>query len=195
MWQRIMGFNTNQAEDRRFMRYCLLNVLILLCRKIEPHFIDAMVFVCIHSYSAQAYRDNGRIAIDSQELAQALWMNAGIRDIMNSVKFEGKEALGLNSNIRFYRYGKGQRFGRHVDDSVEVSPNGVTKYTLLIYLSDVVGGETVFYNHRGRKVVAVCPKPGRVLLHRHGNECLEHEALPVVEGTKYVLRSDVIFPS
>jgi predicted 2-oxoglutarate/Fe(II)-dependent dioxygenase YbiX len=154
-----------------------------------------MVSVCIHSHSAQAYRDNGRIAIDSQELARALWMNAGIRDIMNSVKLGCNEALGLNSNIRFYRYGKGQRFGRHVDESVEAFPDGVTKYTLLIYLSDLMGGETVFYNHRGRQVVAVCPKPGRVLLHRHGDECLEHEALPVVEGTKYVLRSDVIFPS
>lgn len=31
------------------------------------------------------------------------------------------------------------------------------------------------------------------LLHRHGEECLEHEALPVQKGLKYILRSDVVF--
>ena len=132
--------------------------------------------------------------MDSQELARALWVNAGIKDIVSWEHFENQEALGLNSNIRFYRYERGQRFGRHIDERVETI-DGMSKYTLLIYLSDVTGGETVFYSHRGRQLVSVNPKPGRVLLHRHGDDCLEHEALPVVQGIKYVLRSDVIFTS
>lgn len=45
-----------------------------------------------------------------------------------------------------YRYTKGQRFGRHIDESAEVSPGQWTAYTLLIYLSGgLAGGETVFY--------------------------------------------------
>jgi hypothetical protein len=32
-----------------------------------------------------------------------------------------------------------------------------------------------------------------MLLHVHGDHCLEHEADPVVDGTKYVLRTDIVF--
>lgn len=37
------------------------------------------------------------------------------------------------------------------------------------------------------------PQPGLALLHRHGDECMEHEAAAVTAGIKYVLRSDVVF--
>lgn len=33
------------------------------------------------------------------------------------------------------RYVQGQKFGKHIDDSVEVAPGQITLYTLLIYLS------------------------------------------------------------
>lgn len=33
------------------------------------------------------------------------------------------------------RYSVGQKFGKHIDDSVEVAPGQVTGYTLLVYLS------------------------------------------------------------
>lgn len=44
-----------------------------------------------------------------------------------------------------YRYSKGQRFGRHIDESNELGGGTYTQYTLLIYLSSCGGGETVFY--------------------------------------------------
>lgn len=44
------------------------------------------------------------------------------------------------------RYTKGQHFGRHIDETVELGGGGVTGYTLLIYLSGgLAGGETMFY--------------------------------------------------
>ena len=62
------------------------------------------------------------------------------------------------------RYGPGQSFGKHVDDSVEIGNGVYTEYTLLIYLTGagtplakskqkgaangspgLVGGETIFY--------------------------------------------------
>ncbi len=144
------------------------------------------------------------------------------------------------------RYGPGQCFGKHVDESVELGDGQSTAYTLLIYLSGsgamseqpssaavgssngkagsqargrtrqaskqgpqqqqqqqqqagdpsklpLVGGETVFYGPRGREVARVAPKAGLALLHRHGDECLEHEGAAVQAGLKYVLRSDVVF--
>jgi len=98
---------------------------------------------------------------------------------------------------------------------------GVTGYTVLIYLSGgggggggkqeaaasptdrvvvpradqrFLGGETKFY--RGSRLVAsVAPVAGKALCHLHGyDRCLEHEAAAVASaGTKYVLRSDVVF--
>ena len=46
---------------------------------------------------------------------------------------------------------------------------------------------------RSREVARVVPEMGMALLHRHGKDCLEHEALPVQRGAKYILRSDVAF--
>lgn len=54
------------------------------------------------------------------------------------------------------------------------------------------GGETIFYDRR-RVVASVSPIAGMALCHRHGHECLEHEAVAVAAGVKYVLRSDVVF--
>jgi hypothetical protein len=46
---------------------------------------------------------------------------------------------------------------------------------------------------RNRKLASVTPQPGLALLHKHGDYCLEHEGVAVTAGTKYVLRSDVVF--
>ena len=67
-----------------------------------------------------------------------------------------------------YRYTEGQRFGRHIDESVDLGDGSKTYYTLLIYLSGkgsakdssgqaLVGGETVFYDQRGGVVAEVLP--------------------------------------
>lgn len=142
----------------------------------------------------EAFRDNDRIGFQDAALAQQLWTGTGLEDVLDGVRLGGRRAVGLNPNIRVYRYAKGQRFGRHVDESCLVeSPRGETQYTLLVYLSGVVGGETVFYDDRGRRVAAVAPAPGLALLHRHGDYCLEHEGAAVRDGTKYVLRSDVVY--
>lgn len=47
--------------------------------------------------------------------------------------------------------------------------------------------------HRGKHVASVVPEAGLALLHLHGDDCLEHEAMEVRRGTKYILRSDVVF--
>jgi hypothetical protein len=56
--------------------------------------------------------------------------------------------VGLNPNIRIYRYQPGQKFGRHIDESNELGGKRYTQYTLLIYLSHCGGGQTVFYGER-----------------------------------------------
>ncbi|KAG0268328.1 hypothetical protein BGZ95_002507 [Linnemannia exigua] len=41
--------------------------------------------------------------------------------------------------------------------------------------------------------VAVKPERGLLLVHKHGDECMLHEALIVQRGFKYVLRTDVVY--
>lgn len=72
-----------------------------------------------------------------------------------------------------------------------------TTWTLLIYLSTCAGGETVFYpeptrSNRKPEPVSVAPEMGMALLHRHGDQCLLHEGKEVLQGEKWVLRSDLV---
>lgn len=159
----------------------------------------------------EAYRDNDRISVNDPVLADALWAS-GLRQLFSDIKIRGKSAFGLNPNIRFYRYKVGQRFGRHIDESVHLEDGKRTHYTLLIYLSGgvakgkndrknvkdsssepLVGGETVFYCSRNSVVAEVAPTEGMALLHIHGDKCMLHEARNVSKGVKYVFRSDVAF--
>ncbi|XP_061347481.1 uncharacterized protein LOC133292964 [Gastrolobium bilobum] len=163
----------------------------------------------------EAYRDNDRISVNDAVLADAIW-ESGLSKLFSDIRIRGKAAVGLNPNIRFYRYKVGQRFGRHIDESVDLGDGKHTYYTLLVYLSGgpgelkskpkndssnptdssfdpLVGGETVFYGPRNSTVAEVAPTEGMALLHLHGDKCLLHEARNVTKGVKYVLRSDVVF--
>jgi len=158
----------------------------------------------------EADRSCGRIAFDDPELARALWERCGLCEAASPVLASPRPQrrghsnkpsppLGLHANIRFYRYSEGDLFGPHVDQSVRVGADARTLYTLLVYLgcdAGLQGGETVFYDVSGRKVVcSVTPRAGRALVHRHGDECLVHEGRPILSGVKYVLRSDIVFSS
>ncbi|PIA49725.1 hypothetical protein AQUCO_01300463v1 [Aquilegia coerulea] len=149
----------------------------------------------------EAYRDNHRIAVDDPVLASTIW-ESGLKKVFADIEIRGKVAVGLNPNIRFYRYNVGQRFGRHIDESVDLGDGSQTYYTLLIYLSggskgesgeSLVGGETVFYGSRRGVVAEVAPVEGMALLHIHGDKCMLHEARNVSKGVKYIFRSDVAF--
>ncbi len=51
----------------------------------------------------EAFRDNERLAVSDPSLAQKLW-NAGLEKLFKDITIEGKLPVGLNPNIRFYRY-------------------------------------------------------------------------------------------
>jgi hypothetical protein len=62
-----------------------------------------------------------------------------------------------------------------------------------------MGGETVFYQEPPKKKSKESPKDpvvvslevGMALLHRHGADCMLHEGREVLEGEKWVIRSDL----
>ncbi|KAL1504886.1 hypothetical protein AB1Y20_008656 [Prymnesium parvum] len=142
-----------------------------------------------------AHRDNGRIALPSEQIAQAIFERLTSAGVVPSVA-EGRRACACNPLIRLYKYVEGQRFGRHVDQSNHLADGSVTLFTVLLYLNgDFEGGETVFYESHWADHVAYrfAPKMGSVLVHAHGDRCLTHEGAAVSRGTKYLLRTDVAY--
>ncbi|KZT26274.1 hypothetical protein NEOLEDRAFT_1241144 [Neolentinus lepideus HHB14362 ss-1] len=157
----------------------------------------------------EAERVNYRISITSQQFAQDLYdaISPHLPQFpYPSFDRRAREGISrpihsLNSNIRLYKYTANQYFGPHYDDSVQDPQTGAkSEWTLLVYLSgvedSVEGGETLFYKEqKGKPTQTVVPplNRGTALLHRHGQECMLHEGSPVRKGTKYVLRSDLMF--
>jgi hypothetical protein len=125
----------------------------------------------------------------------------------------GSEAVGINPRWRAFRYGEQGIYRPHVDGSwtcAGETPDGTytndvrsdrrSKLTFLMYLNDgFTGGETTFYipsssTTGGLIKKAVNPLRGAALVFPQGNiASLVHEGSQVLEGTKYVIRSDVIY--
>lgn len=154
----------------------------------------------------EAVRINDRFQVNDAVFANHLWNNTALYELISKDGAQkwGGDVLGLNSNIRVYRYRPGHCFHQHYDESNSIlfGPEQIparTTWTLLIYLSTCGGGETVFYpegsGRRGEKVpdpVSVEPAVGLGLLHRHGEDCLLHEGKQVSSGEKWILRSDLV---
>ena len=95
---------------------------------------------------------------------------------------------GLNERLRFYRYRSGQRFTPHMDHWYRPNERQITLHTALVYFNDgFEGGETRFQEQLEAVVV---PRAGSAAIFQHK---LRHEGCPVRRGTKYALRTDVIY--
>ena len=135
-----------------------------------------------------AFRECYRCAWNDTAVAQTVFQLLRASTLLGPLLPAG--AVNCNPNIRLYKYTKGMKFGKHIDESVTVPGMGTTRFTMLIYLSSCRGGATRFEGD-----LAFVPEQGTLLIHAHGNECLEHEADPVLEGIKYVLRTDLVYES
>ena len=145
-----------------------------------------------------AHRECYRIQRDDTRIGQAIFDRLSESGLLACIE-QGLSyphacyrPVACNPNIRLYQYGKNMRFSKHVDGSNE-TPLGQTEITLLVYLSECEGGVTRFWRDTANDSFAFAPQVGAILLHVHGERCLEHEADPVLAGTKYVLRSDVCY--
>lgn len=127
----------------------------------------------------------------------------------------GKKVRGINRRFRVYRYVPGAEYRCHIDGAwppsgidpvtdayqYDSSPSNARQsslYTFLIYLNDdFKGGETTFFIPSVKDGVInaypVKPIMGSVAVFPHGEAqgALLHEGTGVVEGAKYVIRTDV----
>jgi predicted 2-oxoglutarate/Fe(II)-dependent dioxygenase YbiX len=132
---------------------------------------------------APSIRNNERLMVDDPALAATLF--ARVRDAVPA-RMSGRERAGLNERLRFYRYGRGQRFAPHYDGFFERGAER-SLLTVLVYLNDDFDGGATAFPELSRTVV---PRTGMALFFQHH---LLHEGCPVERGRKYVLRSDVMF--
>ena len=133
--------------------------------------------------------------------------------------YDGKAALGINARFRFYRYGVGDFFKPHIDGAwpgsrvvdeqliTNAYPDRWSQMTFLILLSeDFDGGATQFWvdkensglpaRHESRaNKVDIRTPAGSVLCFPHGHHPLHclHSSEPIRSGTKYIIRTDVLF--
>jgi len=54
--------------------------------------------------AVQAYRDNYRLAFDDAEQAAQLWSVSGLAPLCAGLEADGRRAVGLNPNLRLYKW-------------------------------------------------------------------------------------------
>jgi len=94
---------------------------------------------------------------------------------------------GIFLPLRIYRYEVGQHFGLHQDQSYVGEHGTLSLLTLMVYLNERFSGGETDFPEQDKTIV---PKTGTALLFQHK---LLHAGRAVTEGTKYVLRSDVLY--
>lgn len=142
-------------------------------------------------------RRSSRCIIDSSELADIIWERiiAYVPERWPPREYgttepSSQQVMGLNERLRFLMYHVGDFFGQHTDGCYVRENGDASHITLLLYLNDDYrGGCTTMYNTSGR-AFEVQPKPGTIVIHDHR---ILHESPPLVEGTKHVIRTDIMY--
>lgn len=165
-------------------------------------------------------RDCGRIIHESQPLADALLARIlphippAVATLSNAPDITGQaaavnnetwEIARLDSALRFLRYEPGQYFSPHCDGHyVGKDGDRAEKSFLTVHLylngggqgdgEEIEGGATRFgidFENPKEDKVDIDPKQGSVLIFQQRD--MYHEGVEVRRGTKYTLRTDVIY--
>jgi predicted 2-oxoglutarate/Fe(II)-dependent dioxygenase YbiX len=157
---------------------------------------EAQGFSATGALYPSTYRDNDRLVRDDARLAAALFeclRPALPRQLV--VDGVAWRLAGLNSRFRWCRYRGGQRFCVHRDGAYVPHAGARSLLTCQLYLNDAAsfeGGRTRFYAARDGSAIfgAITPEVGAAIVFDHD---LWHDGEPVTAGTKYVMRTDVMY--
>lgn len=167
----------------------------LRCDELIAHaervgFEEATVNMAGGNIRRENLRNNDRVISDDTDLSAQMWALAKPHV---PARFKGRTAVGLNERLRFYRYDPGQKFDWHQDGYFERENGERSQFTFMVYLNDgYSGGGTSFVDPYGRMFdpFTVVPSRGSALFFYHQ---LDHRGDELIEGRKYVLRSDVMY--
>ncbi|ARU56783.1 2OG-Fe(II) superfamily oxygenase [Oleiphilus messinensis] len=154
---------------------------VFVARSESAGYEDSFIISGGKPILAREIRNNKRVIIDDPDLAQDMWLRLKSQ---LTLTIQGWQPVGLNERFRFYRYEPRQLFRLHKDFPYE---SGALRsfLSLIIYLNDgFEGGETDFRDFK------IPPQTGRAAIFKHE---LLHEGCAVLSGTKYAVRTDVMF--
>lgn len=201
--------------------YQLLDVLSLdECRRLIE-LSESLGYLADAAVSLpRSVRHNDNVVWVTDEKTDGLiWQRVAPLVARNLELYGDRQPLGLNARFRFYRYGEHDFFGFHTDGAwpgsrvidgdlvVNAYPDRYSLQTFLIFLNDDFdGGATRFLvnaddpskpaDRRGRIAeIDVRTPAGGALCFPHGPHPLHciHSSEPITRGTKYIIRTDVLF--
>eukprot|EP00933_Yihiella_yeosuensis_P001832 TRINITY_DN10301_c0_g1_i1.p1 TRINITY_DN10301_c0_g1~~TRINITY_DN10301_c0_g1_i1.p1 ORF type:complete len:703 (+),score=169.55 TRINITY_DN10301_c0_g1_i1:30-2111(+) len=134
-------------------------------------------------------------------------------------KLQGDDLVGINRRWRIYRYQAGNLYRKHLDGAwpasgIKVDAKGNQEYvydaygggtrsrfTFIVYLNDDFEGgcTTFFFPKEGKEGTLesrpIRPRIGSASVFPHGDTGIPllHEGSSVTNGTKYLLRTDVVY--
>jgi prolyl 4-hydroxylase len=172
----------------------------------SPHFCERVIAdarqlgfqaATVNNYGEQKtmthIRNNERLEWDNPVLARQIEaaIQGAAADAFPYV-IEDQSFVQANSHLRVYRYEPGQYFKPHRDG--HEFRNGFESWvTVLCYLNDTAGGETILMPRSVRYPddwITITPQVGDVLLFLHD---FVHEGRPVVSGEKFALRTELFY--
>jgi len=143
---------------------------------------DATIDAGMGQRVVKSVRNNKRVMYVDSDLASDIWTNLSQ---FVPQRIGNSNVVGLNEMFRFYRYNPEEEFKRHRDQSFIRNNQESSYYTFMIYLNDnFEGGETTFADK------TIQPLTGMALIFLHS---LEHAGSLIKKGTKYVLRTDIMY--
>lgn len=205
-----------QVRDVNLPRTCSFNNPFALCRVIDNVLTPQECQAIIARATAKGFerallnigggrqiyapdtRNSERVIIDDKVFAKRI--HDRISHLLPSNHTSNKTTyptVDLNERIRILRYQPGQDFKPHCDGSY-FRPGGSqgSFWTVMIYLNngggaDFEGGATLFHaRDASNQTTTVVPQAGSVLVFDHN---LYHEGEKVRSGTKYAIRTDMMF--
>jgi hypothetical protein len=151
-------------------------------------FGDAPITTSFGPVLSKKHRSNTRVMIDDPALAAQLYEQG--RPLLPG-RVGRWEIVGFNERFRFYRYDVAERFAPHLDGAFQRDNGETSQLTFMVYLNEgFTGGETNFFDWKHELRLSVKPEIGKALVFVHQQL---HEGAWVVEGRKYVLRTDVMY--
>lgn len=154
----------------------------------------------------QDYRNSHRMMLDSEPLALAIFdrIRSRLREAIAHSGLLQESRVGVplefNERLRFLRYTGGEFFEQHFDGCYarprDHPKAGDRSYlTVLLYLNAGYEGSTRLFNTKfgangDDSYYDVVPEPGMVFVHEHH---VLHSGQPITRGTKYVIRTDIMF--
>lgn len=129
-------------------------------------------------------RHNARLILDLPELAAQVYEK--VRHVVPQalIDLQPKEA---NKCLRFYKYLPGDFFKPHQDTDFFISPNFRSLLSVVVYLNDDYQSGELYLPATDRLIP---PSPGQAVVFAHR---MVHESRPILSGTKYAFRSDIIY--